>query len=78
MSISETIKKDIENRNAERARDKMIREMIAARQHLRDEVKQVLDEAELKQSQEEFEEYKKRRELQLAEINVLILFFYRQ
>ena len=70
MDIDETIKKEVANRDAERARDKMIREMIAARQHLRDEEKKVLDEAQENQTREELEEYKRRRDLQLAEINV--------
>jgi hypothetical protein len=45
--VAKTIEDEIEHRDAEKARDKIIRDLIAARKHLRAEVKTVIDEAEL-------------------------------
>ena len=62
--------KELAHKKAEKEQDKMIREMLKARKHLRDEVKAVIDESNAKERDAEFQDFHRRHDLRLAEINV--------
>lgn len=65
-----TIAKDLEHKKFEKATNRIIKELLNAKKHLREEVRKALDDDVKKQSLEEIEDYKHRRELQIIEINV--------
>lgn len=54
----------------------MIREMLDARKHIDEEVKKVLEEDMKKQTMDEIADYKHRRELQIAEMEVFYALRY--
>lgn len=70
-----TIRKDLEHKKLEKATSKMIKEMVKARQHLQEKVHKVLDEDLKKKALDELEDYKRRRALQLEEIEVICFYF---
>lgn len=62
--------KELAHKKAEKEQDKIIREMLKARKHLRDEVKAVVEESNAKERDAEFQDFHKRHDMRLAEINV--------
>ena len=68
--VNSTIIQERQQRKADRATTKMIQEMLNARKHLDEEVKKVLDEDIQHQATVEIEDYKRRRDLQIQEMEV--------
>ena len=69
-SAVESMQKELTHKKAMREQDRIIRELLNAKKHLRDEVKAVLKTAEAEQVEAQFKEYHKRRDAQLAELTV--------
>ncbi len=62
--------KELAHKKATKEQDRIIRELLNAKKHLRDEVKAVLQTAEAEQIENQFKDYHKRRDAQLAELTV--------
>eukprot|EP01038_Epipyxis_sp_PR26KG_P004244 gene4244-6023_t len=65
--VSTTIKKDLENKKGVRERTRIVKELIEAKKHLREEVKVAVDNAKKTSADEEFRLYAMRRDAQIAE-----------
>jgi len=67
-----TIAADLKFKREKRAREKMIKEYLEEKRHLRDKVKAIVEAAEEQHAEEQFQAFHRRREKQLAELVVRI------
>ena len=65
-----TIAADLKFKREKQAREKMIKEYLEEKRHLRDKVKAVMEAAEEQHAEEQFQAFHRRREMQLAELVV--------
>jgi ribosomal protein L14E/L6E/L27E len=65
-----TIAADLKFKREKQAREKMIKEYLEEKRHLRDKVKAVMEAAEEQYAEEQFQAFHRRREMQLAELVV--------
>ncbi len=70
--INKTIKDELIFKKEQHRRNKEVKEMIAAKKHLRDEVRAVIQEANAQTVENEFQAFHKRREAQLEEYRVKV------
>lgn len=64
------MQRELAHRKAAKKQDRIIRELLTAKKHLRNEVREVLHAAKADQVESQFQDYHRRRGLQLAELNV--------
>ncbi len=69
-SADETRIKELAYKKQQRKQDRIIRELLNAKKHLRDEVNVIKADAQNAMIEKQFKEYHVRRDLQLAELNV--------
>lgn len=68
---SVVIVEELQHKNLERQRNKMIKEVIRANKHLRDEVKKAVEVAKETVKDGDFQAYAERRDAQIAEKKVM-------